>query len=111
MVTYTATQVVASKAKFARRVSLGGLAVMLPGFFFGVGGMFNPALQGGEFIGLAYISLILGTIIATYLTGFAADHYSYRPVLIVASILPVIAGILLMLLIGGKDHHSSFKPS
>ncbi len=53
----------------------------------------------------------IGTIIATYLTGFAADHYSYRPVLIVASILPVIAGTLLMVLIGRKDHQRIFKPS
>ncbi len=53
----------------------------------------------------------IGTIIATYLTGFAADHYSYKPVLIVASILPVIAGTLLMVLIGRKDHQRSFKPS
>lgn len=53
----------------------------------------------------------IGTIIATYLTGFAADHYSYKPVLIVASILPVIAGALLMVLIGRKDHQRIFKPS
>ena len=61
--------------------------------------------------GLSGTGAGIGTIIATYLTGFAADHYSFKPVLIVASLMPVVAGILLMLLVRGKDHHSSFKPS
>ena len=78
MLTYTDIQAVAAKAKLARRVSLGGLAVMLPGFFFGVGGMFNPALQGGEYIGLAYVSLILGTIVAT-IGGRMAEQWIVEP--------------------------------
>ena len=78
MVTYTDNQVVARKAKLARRISLGGLAIMLPGFFFGVGGLFNPALQGGEYIGLAYVSLILGTIVAT-LGGRMAESWIVEP--------------------------------
>ena len=53
----------------------------------------------------------IGTIIATYLTGFAADHYSFKPVLIAASLMPVAAGILLMLLVREKNHQSIFKPS
>lgn len=78
MLTYTDTQAVAEKAKLARRVSLGGLAVMLPGFFFGVGGIFNPALQGGEYIGLAYVSLIIGTIVAT-IGGRMAEQWIVEP--------------------------------
>jgi hypothetical protein len=78
MVTYTDTKVVASKAKIARRTSLGGLAIMLPGFFFGMGGLLNPALQGGEFIFLAYISLILGTIVAT-IGGRMAEQWIVEP--------------------------------
>jgi hypothetical protein len=78
MLTYTDTQVVANKAKIARRTSLGGLAIMLPGFFFGMGGLINPALQGGEYIGLAYISLILGTIVAT-IGGRMAEQWIVEP--------------------------------
>ena len=51
---------------------------MLPGFFFGVGGLFNTALQGGEYIGLAYVSLILGTIVAT-LGGRMAEQWIVEP--------------------------------
>ena len=78
MITYTDHQVVAGKAKLARRISLGGLAVMLPGFFFGMGGLINPELQGGQYIGLSYLSLILGTIVAT-LGGRMAEQWIVEP--------------------------------
>ena len=70
-----------------------------------------PTKSVASVSGLSGTGAGIGTIIATYLTGFAADHYSFKPVLIVASLMPVVAGILLMLLVRGKDHHSSFKPS
>ncbi len=41
----------------------------------------------------------VGTVLATYLTGVVADHYSFRPVLLMASIIPLFAGLLLWLLI------------
>ena len=33
----------------------------------------------------------IGTIIATYLTGVVADHYSFAPILVVASLVPLVA--------------------
>jgi len=33
----------------------------------------------------------IGTIVATYLTGVVADHYSFAPILIVASLVPLVA--------------------
>jgi len=33
----------------------------------------------------------IGTIVATYLTGVVADHYSFAPILVVASLVPLVA--------------------
>jgi ACS family hexuronate transporter-like MFS transporter len=41
----------------------------------------------------------LGTICATYLTGYVADRFSFEPILIVASIVPVIGVIVVLTLI------------
>ena len=41
----------------------------------------------------------IGTIAATYLTGLVADHYSFGPVLVVASIIPTFAAIAVLRLI------------
>jgi len=41
----------------------------------------------------------LGTIAATLLTGLVADHYSFAPILIGASIIPLIAMAILMVFI------------
>ena len=49
--------------------------------------------------GLSGTGAGIGTIAATYLTGVAADHYSFRPVLLTASAMPLIAGVLLVLLV------------
>jgi ACS family hexuronate transporter-like MFS transporter len=38
----------------------------------------------------------LGTICATYLTGYVADRFSFEPILIVASIVPVIGVIVVL---------------
>jgi ACS family hexuronate transporter-like MFS transporter len=40
-----------------------------------------------------------GTILATYLTGLVADRYSFRPVLIVASVIPLLAAAAVLLLV------------
>ena len=41
----------------------------------------------------------LGTIGATYLTGVVADHYSFGPILIGASVVPLIAVVVLLSLV------------
>lgn len=40
-----------------------------------------------------------GTVLATYLTGIVADAYSFRPVLIVASAIPIAAAAAILLLV------------
>ncbi len=45
----------------------------------------------------------LGTIGATFLTGFVADHYSFAPILIGASFVPLIAAALLWFCIRNTD--------
>jgi ACS family hexuronate transporter-like MFS transporter len=41
----------------------------------------------------------LGTIISTFLIGYVADHYSFRPILITASFIPFIGMLLVLILI------------
>jgi ACS family hexuronate transporter-like MFS transporter len=40
-----------------------------------------------------------GTIVATYLTGLVADRYTFRPVLITASVIPLAAAAAVLLLV------------
>ena len=41
----------------------------------------------------------LGTILSTYLIGWSADHYSFEPVLVVASLVPLLATVLVLALV------------
>jgi ACS family hexuronate transporter-like MFS transporter len=41
----------------------------------------------------------LGTILATYLTGVVADHYSFEPVIVVASLVPLLATLAVLALV------------
>ena len=41
----------------------------------------------------------LGTIISTYLIGYVSDRYSFEPILIVASLVPLVGMVLVLLLI------------
>lgn len=41
----------------------------------------------------------IGTIAATYLTGIVADHYSFGPILVIASIVPLFAAVAVLKLI------------
>jgi MFS transporter, ACS family, hexuronate transporter len=45
----------------------------------------------------------LGTICATYLTGFVADHYSFAPILVGASIVPLLAVVAVLTLVRNTD--------
>jgi ACS family hexuronate transporter-like MFS transporter len=40
-----------------------------------------------------------GTIVSTYLIGIVADRFSFRPILIVASLVPLAATVLVLLLV------------
>jgi ACS family hexuronate transporter-like MFS transporter len=49
--------------------------------------------------GLSGTGAGVGTVIATYLTGVVADRYSFRPVLIVASAVPIVAAAAILILV------------
>jgi ACS family hexuronate transporter-like MFS transporter len=41
----------------------------------------------------------IGTILSTFLVGWVLDHYSFRPILIVASLVPLVGTGLVLLLV------------
>jgi len=45
----------------------------------------------------------VGTIAATYLTGVVSDHYSFGPILVVASIVPIFAALTILIMIRIKE--------
>jgi MFS transporter, ACS family, aldohexuronate transporter len=49
--------------------------------------------------GLSGTGAGIGTITATYLTGVVADRYSFEPILIVASLIPLLAVVAAMTLV------------
>jgi MFS transporter, ACS family, hexuronate transporter len=49
--------------------------------------------------GLSGTGAGVGTVLATYLTGIVADRYSFRPVLIVASAIPIAAAAAILILV------------
>ena len=49
--------------------------------------------------GLSGTGAGVGTVLATYLTGIVADRYSFQPVLIVASAIPIAAAAAILLLV------------
>jgi ACS family hexuronate transporter-like MFS transporter len=49
--------------------------------------------------GLSGTGAGVGTVLATYLTGIVADRYSFRPVLIVTSVVPIAAAAAILILV------------
>jgi ACS family hexuronate transporter-like MFS transporter len=47
--------------------------------------------------GLSGTGAGIGTIAATYLTGWVADRYSFEPILIAASLIPLLATLAVVL--------------
>jgi ACS family hexuronate transporter-like MFS transporter len=45
----------------------------------------------------------VGTICATYLTGLIADKYSFEPILVVASLIPLLAVVAVLTLVRNTD--------
>jgi len=44
----------------------------------------------------------VGTIVSTFLIGYVSDHYSFEPILITASFIPVVGMILVLILIRSR---------
>jgi len=57
----------------------------------------------GTVAGMAGTGAGIGTIIATYTTGIVSDRYSFEPLLIGASLVPLIAMTLLLLLVRNNE--------
>ena len=53
--------------------------------------------------GLSGTGAGVGTVLATYLTGVVADRYSFRPVLIVASAIPLVAAAAVLILVRNNN--------
>jgi ACS family hexuronate transporter-like MFS transporter len=51
--------------------------------------------------GLSGTGAGLGTIVSTYLIGYVSDRYSFEPILIAASLVPLAGMVLVLLLIPG----------
>lgn len=62
-----------------------------------------PTHSVGSVAGLGGTAAGLGTIAATYLTGIIADRYSFKPLLIGASLVPLIAMAALLLLVRNTE--------
>jgi ACS family hexuronate transporter-like MFS transporter len=58
-----------------------------------------PTSSVASVSGLSGTGAGVGTILATYLTGMVADRYSFRPVLIVASVIPIAAAAAILILV------------
>src|SRR5207237_7516585 len=65
MITYTDQSQIERKTKFAKYASLGGLTIMLPGLVIALGGLANPSFTAPGYVALSYVSLIVGTVVAT----------------------------------------------
>ena len=58
-----------------------------------------PTSSVASVSGMSGTAAGIGTIVATYVTGLVADRYSFEPVLIAGSIIPLIGMAALLLLV------------
>jgi len=58
-----------------------------------------PSRSVATVSGMAGTGAGLGTIVSTFLIGYIADHYSFAPILIAASFIPLVAMVLVLVLI------------
>jgi len=76
------------------------IVLALPGDLYPTGSVGTVSGMGGTAAGL-------GTILATYLTGRVSDAYSFAPILIGASLVPLAATLALILLVReNRTRHS-----
>ena len=62
-----------------------------------------PARSVGTVAGLGGTAAGIGTIAATWLTGFVADRYSFEPLLIGASLIPLVGMTAVLVLVRNTD--------
>jgi MFS transporter, ACS family, aldohexuronate transporter len=62
-----------------------------------------PARSVGTVAGLGGTAAGIGTIAASLLTGFVADRYSFEPLLIGASLIPIAAMVAVLVLVRNTD--------
>ncbi|HMC76282.1 MAG TPA: MFS transporter [Vicinamibacterales bacterium] len=62
-----------------------------------------PARSVGTVAGLAGTAAGIGTIAATFLTGYVADRYSFEPLLIGASLIPLAGMMAVLVLVRNTD--------
>jgi ACS family hexuronate transporter-like MFS transporter len=70
------------------------MALVLPSDLF-------PSRSVASVSGMSGTGAGIGTIISTWLIGYVADHYSFNPVLIAASTIPLVATALVLWLLRG----------
>ena len=78
MITYTDQSQIERRTKVAKYASLGGLGIMLPGLVIALGGLANPSFTAPEYVALSYVSLIVGTVVAT-IGGRMAERWLMEP--------------------------------
>ena len=61
-----------------------------------------PAGSVASVSGMSGTGAGIGTIAATYLIGVISDRYSFGPILVVASLIPILAAVLILALI--REH-------
>jgi ACS family hexuronate transporter-like MFS transporter len=61
-----------------------------------------PSSNVASVSGLSLTGGGIGTILSTYLIGHILDHYSFKPVLIAASLVPLIGTSFLFLLVRSR---------
>jgi ACS family hexuronate transporter-like MFS transporter len=65
-----------------------------------------PSQSVASVSGLSGTGAGVGTVLATYLTGIVADRYSFRPVLVVASLIPLVAAAAVLTLVRNSRNRS-----
>ncbi len=48
----------------------------------------------------------IGTIVSTYLIGYISDRYSFGPILIAASLIPLVGMVLVLVLVSNRPSSS-----
>ena len=72
------------------------MALVLPSDLF-------PSRLVASVSGMSGTGAGIGTILSTYLTGYISDRYSFEPILIGASLIPMIGVVLVLLLISNRE--------
>jgi len=66
-----------------------------------------PSRSVATVSGMAGTGAGLGTIASTFLVGYVSDHYSFDPILVAASLIPLVGMVLVLLLIRNSKARDS----